>query len=68
MQSGYPARLARVVAAAEETSDSRDKAARWLRRETSALDGKAPFSLLDTCGGSRQVEDLLAMIDHGLAV
>ena len=66
-QSDRLIRLARVIAAAEETFGSQDKAARWLRRPTSALDGDAPISLLDTGEGSRQVEDLLARIDHGLA-
>jgi putative toxin-antitoxin system antitoxin component (TIGR02293 family) len=66
-QSDRLVRLARVVAAAEETFGSQEKAARWLRRPTAALDGEAPLSLLDTSEGSRQVEQLLAMIDHGLA-
>ena len=66
-QSDRLIRLARVIAAAEETFGSQDKAARWLRRATSALEGDAPISLLDTGEGSRQVEDLLARIDHGLA-
>jgi putative toxin-antitoxin system antitoxin component (TIGR02293 family) len=66
-QSDRLVRLARVVAAAEETFGSQEKAARWLRRPTTALDGEAPLSLLDTSEGSRQVEQLLAMIDHGLA-
>jgi putative toxin-antitoxin system antitoxin component (TIGR02293 family) len=61
-------RLVRVIAAAEETFGSQEKAARWLRRPTTALEGDAPISLLDTGEGSRQVEHLLAMIDHGLAV
>jgi putative toxin-antitoxin system antitoxin component (TIGR02293 family) len=66
-QSDRLVRLARVVAAAEETFGSQEKAARWLRRPTTALDNDAPLSLLDTSEGSRQVEHLLAMIDHGLA-
>jgi putative toxin-antitoxin system antitoxin component (TIGR02293 family) len=66
-QSDRLVRLARVVAAAEETFGSQEKAARWLRRPTTALDDEAPLSLLDTSEGSRQVEQLLGMIDHGLA-
>ncbi|HKN31115.1 MAG TPA: MbcA/ParS/Xre antitoxin family protein [Roseiarcus sp.] len=38
-----------------------------MRRPTTALDGDAPLSLLDTSEGSRQVERLLFRIDHGLA-
>jgi putative toxin-antitoxin system antitoxin component (TIGR02293 family) len=66
-QSDRLIRLVRVIAAAEETFGSQEKAARWLRRPTTALEGDAPISLLDTGEGSRQVEHLLAMIDHGLA-
>ncbi len=66
-QSDRLIRLVRVIAAAEETFGSQEKAARWLRRPTTALDGDAPISLLDTGEGSRQVEHLLARIDHGLA-
>ena len=60
-------RLVRVVAAAEETFASIDKASLWLRRPTRALDGDAPLSLLDTTEGTREVEGLLHRIDHGLA-
>lgn len=66
-QSDRLIRLARVIAEAEETFGSQEKAARWLRRPTTALEGDAPISLLDTGEGSRQVEHLLARIDRGLA-
>jgi putative toxin-antitoxin system antitoxin component (TIGR02293 family) len=60
-------RVIRVIAAAENTFGSLDKAYRWLRRPTIALEGDAPLELLDTSEGGRQVERLLARIDHGLA-
>ena len=66
-QSDRLIRVARVVAAAEATFGSAEKAARWLRRPTTALGGDKPIDLLDTSEGSRQVERLLTRIDHGLA-
>jgi putative toxin-antitoxin system antitoxin component (TIGR02293 family) len=66
-QSDRLLRVVRVIAAAENTFGSLDKAHRWLRRPTTALEGDAPLELLDTSEGSRQVERLLARIDHGLA-
>lgn len=65
-QSDRLIRVARVIAAAENTFGSTEKAHRWLRRPTTALDGDAPLALLDTSEGSRQVERLLFRIDHGL--
>jgi len=67
-QSDRLIRVVRVVVAAEYTFGAFDKAHRWLRRPTTALEGDAPLALLDTSEGSRQVERLLARIDHGLAV
>ncbi len=66
-QSDRLIRVARVIAAAEDTFGSTEKAHRWLRRPTTALDGEAPLELLDTSEGSRQVERLISRIDHGLA-
>jgi putative toxin-antitoxin system antitoxin component (TIGR02293 family) len=66
-QSDRLIRVARVIGASEETFGSAEKARRWLRRPTTALDGDAPLDWLDTSEGCRQVERLLAMIDHGLA-
>jgi putative toxin-antitoxin system antitoxin component (TIGR02293 family) len=66
-QSDRLLRVAGIVIAAERTFGSRGKAARWLRRPTTALDGETPISLLDTTAGSRVVEDLLSRIDYGLA-
>jgi putative toxin-antitoxin system antitoxin component (TIGR02293 family) len=66
-QSDRLMRAARVLAAAEDTFGSQEKAAKWLRRPTSALDGETPLSLLDTSEGALQVENLLGRISHGIA-
>jgi putative toxin-antitoxin system antitoxin component (TIGR02293 family) len=66
-QSDRLIRLARILAAAEETFGTQAKAAIWLRRATSALAGERPLDLLDTDEGTRRVEALLADIDHGIA-
>lgn len=66
-QSDRLVRVLRVVAEAEETFGSRDKAHLWLRRPTSALAGQAPLDLLDTDIGARRVETLLGRIAHGIA-
>ncbi|MCV9939673.1 DUF2384 domain-containing protein [Boseaceae bacterium BT-24-1] len=66
-QSDRLMRAARVIAEAEVTFGSQDKAGRWLRRPTSALDGEKPLALLDTSEGAAQVEALLGRIAHGIA-
>ncbi|WP_040367723.1 MbcA/ParS/Xre antitoxin family protein [Desulfuromonas acetoxidans] len=38
----------------------------WLQRESTALGGKAPWSLLDTASGRKQVCDELDRIEHGI--
>jgi putative toxin-antitoxin system antitoxin component (TIGR02293 family) len=66
-QSDRLVRLARVIAAAEATFGSREKAGIWLRRPTTALADERPLHLLDTDEGVRTVMTLLGRIDHGLA-
>jgi putative toxin-antitoxin system antitoxin component (TIGR02293 family) len=66
-QSDRLVRVARVLAAAEETFGSQEKAAAWLRRPTAALAGEHPLDLLDTDEGAREVETLLGRISHGIA-
>lgn len=66
-QSDRLARVARVIAKAEETFGNKEKAARWLRRPTAPLNGEEPLKLLDTEAGARLVEELLIRIDHGIA-
>jgi putative toxin-antitoxin system antitoxin component (TIGR02293 family) len=66
-QSDRLVRVARLIAAAEETFGSQEKANIWLRRPTTALDGEQPLDLLDTDEGARLVETLLGRISHGIA-
>jgi len=66
-QSDRLMRAARVIAAAEDTFGSQQKAATWLRRPTTALGDETPLSLLDTSEGALQVENLLGRISHGIA-
>lgn len=66
-QSDRLVRVARLIAAAEETFGTAEKANRWLRRETVALGGERPIDLLDTDEGARRVEALLGRIGHGIA-
>lgn len=44
----------------------RDAALRWLRTRNHALGGESPLELLDTGSGSRQVQELLGRIEHGV--
>lgn len=66
-QSDRFARLLRIIATAEDVFANREKAAKWLRRPTTVLDGQAPLQLLDTDAGAREVEFLLTRIAHGIA-
>lgn len=66
-QSDRLIRVAKVIALAEETFGSPDKAKAWLRRETGPLGGVSPMSLLDTTEGAAQVEQLLNRIAYGVA-
>ena len=43
-----------------------DKASTWLRRPNRALNNELPIRLLDTDVGTRQVEDILGRIEHGV--
>ena len=66
-QSDRLVRVAKVIALAEETFGSPEKAKAWLRRETAPLGGVSPMSLLDTTEGAAQVERLLNRIAWGIA-
>ncbi len=66
-QSDRLVRVARVLAAAEETFGSLEKAGAWLRRPAGPLVGECPLELLDTDEGARAVETLLGRIAHGIA-
>ncbi len=66
-QSDRLVRVARILAMAEETFGSQDKAGAWLRRPTTVLADERPLDLLDTDEGAREVETLLGRIAHGIA-
>jgi putative toxin-antitoxin system antitoxin component (TIGR02293 family) len=66
-QSDKLIRVGRIIAKAETTFGSPEKAAHWLRRPTAPLNGEEPLRMLDTEAGARVVEELLSKIDHGIA-
>lgn len=59
-------RVIRVLSLIESIYGSRERALDWLRKRHSRLDGRTPFSLLNTDAGSRVVEELLIQIDEGM--
>ncbi len=65
-ESDRLARLARIAALATDTLGSEEKAARWLKAPNRALGAETPLGLLDTDAGSREVENLLGRIEHGV--
>lgn len=65
-ESDRIARLARITTKAIETLGTEEKATRWLRKSNRALGGAVPLHLTSTDIGARQVEDILAKIEHGI--
>ena len=61
-------RIARVLAAAETTYGSRERALEWLRTPIARLNNRSPLSLLTTETGTRIVEETLTQIDEGMFV
>lgn len=59
-------RVAYVAHVAAATLGGLEASRVWLSRSNRALGGVSPLSLLDTDIGSRQVEDLLARLSHGI--
>lgn len=59
-------RLARIAGQAVAVLGTEEKAATWLRRANRALNGEVPLGLLDTDLGTRQIEDVLGRIEHGV--
>ena len=66
-QSDRAARLARGLVLAERAFGSREKAHRWLHRDSAALGDRKPIDLIRTDAGARVVENLLARIAWGAA-
>jgi putative toxin-antitoxin system antitoxin component (TIGR02293 family) len=65
-ESDRLARLARIVAFGIQVLGDEESAVTWLRTRNRALGGKTPLELLDTDLGSRQVEEVLGRIEHGV--
>jgi len=59
-------RLARIGAHAVQVFGTDEKAATWLHRPIRALDNRAPLDLLRTDLGTKQVENVLGRIEHGV--
>ena len=59
-------RVVRIAVQAAEILGGREEASRWLHAPNRALGGQTPLELLDTDLGSRQVEDVLGRIEHGV--
>jgi len=65
-ESDRTVRLARVLALAKDTLGDMAKASRWLQTPNRALEGDAPFELLDTDAGVQSVETVLGRIAYGV--
>ncbi len=64
-ESDRLARVARILAVAEDSFGTLEKAGRWLRRPSRGLRGDVPMMLLVTSDGARLVEDELIRIASG---
>lgn len=65
-ESDRLARVARILALADETFGDEAKAHRWLRKPNRALDGQVPLEMIATEAGARVVEQALGRIAHGI--
>jgi len=59
-ESARVARLARMALKAEAALGTAEKAAEWMRRRNRTLQGHSPLEMLDTDGGARMAEAVLA--------
>jgi len=59
-------RLARVGTHAAKVLGTDEKAATWLHRPNRALNNRLPLELLQTDLGTKQVEEILNRIEHGI--
>lgn len=57
-------RIAEIMAEAERTFSSSEKAQQWMAQRNAAL-GKTPLSMLETEAGACEVRKILASIAHG---
>jgi putative toxin-antitoxin system antitoxin component (TIGR02293 family) len=66
-ESDRVVRLIRIAARAKEVFGNPEKAWRWLRKPKKAFNGKTCVEMLITEYGSREVENMLTRIEHGMA-
>lgn len=59
-------RIARTLSRAIEVLGTLEQARTWLKVPNRALGGEVPLELLDTDIGTRQVDEVLIRLDHGL--
>lgn len=60
------ARIARIFEHAESVLGSKDAAAKWLEEPNLGLGEEAPIEAASTELGAKEVEELLARIEHGV--
>jgi putative toxin-antitoxin system antitoxin component (TIGR02293 family) len=65
-ESDRALRLERIAEHADRVFGNREKARRWLRKESRALDGVRPIDLLQSETGAHVVEEELIRIDYGM--
>jgi len=65
-ESERVARLMRIIALATVVLESEDNAREWLRRPLKLLGDKTPLDLTRTEPGAREVEHVLARLEHGV--
>ena len=59
-------RLVHIFALANTVLEDSDRARQWLNESQKGLGWKVPLELMSTEPGSREVEDLLGRIEHGV--
>lgn len=65
-ESDRAIRAARVLAQAESTFGSPQKALAWMRDPKARFGGRTPMELLESESGGRLVEEMLVQIDEGM--
>jgi len=65
-ESDRALRLERIADLADRVFGNPEKAQRWLRKASRALDGVRPIELLQSETGASVVEDELHRIDYGM--
>lgn len=66
-ESDRAVRVARITVLAEQAFGDRERAWRWMRKEKRRFGGRTPIELLATEAGARLVEEMIHLIDDGLA-